>query len=189
MSAVRSVWGLVAVLLAVPAGSAAAQESKKVKVTVVVILASERSDEVDPRLKCIAEEVRKYDPSLRGFTLASMACKSLPVDEKGTFLLLEDRKAQVVVHHCPDKHNRVCLGLTAPLQGEIVYRIVCGKFLPIVTRYQTRPRIPPRVVAQALGALQAPRCLGPVVAASLLADGRTRERLILAVRVQPCNGK
>jgi hypothetical protein len=47
------------------------------------------------------------------------------------------------------------LAVTPPLQGEIVYGCACGKFLPIITRFQTR-------------------------------DG---ERLILAVRVEPCHRK
>ncbi len=177
---------LLAGLLGTPA---AAQEAKKVKVTVVVILASERAHETDPRLKCIADEVRKHDPNLCGFTLVSMACKSLAVDEKAAFPLPEDTRAEVVVHCCGDKRKRVCLGVTPPLQGEIVYRTVCGKFLPIVTRYQTQERIPPRVVVQALGALATLRSSGSLLAGALLWDGRARDRLILAIRVQPCNGK
>ncbi len=179
--------GVVAALLALLAGPAHAQDGKKIKVTVVVILANDRSDEVDPRLKCIADEVRKFVPSLRGFTLASMACKSLAVNEKAAFPLVEEQAAEVVIHHCVDKNNRVCLGLTPPWQGEIVYRTVCGKFLPIVTRYHTREYIPPPIVVRALGTLPAPHGAG--VAAALLADSRTRDRLILAVRVQPCTGK
>jgi hypothetical protein len=133
----------------------AAEPPKRVKVTVVTILATDRNDEVDPRLQGIADEVRKMNPQLKGFKLVSMACKSLPVDEKTAFPLVDDQTAQVVIRHSADQSNRVSLGVTPPRQGEIVYRSVCGKFLPIVTRYQTKGR----------------------------------ERLILAVRVQPCNGK
>ena len=53
-----------------------------------------------------------------------------------------------------DRH-RVSLSILAPSMGEIEYQTVCGKFLPIVTRYQTK----------------------------------SKERLILAVRVQPCRGE
>ncbi len=182
-------WSTLLALLAVLCGGTTlAQDNKKVQVTVVVIRASDRDDGVDPLLKCIAEEVQKHNPSLRSFSLASMGCKSLAVDEKTSFPLVEGRKADVVVHTCADKHNRVCLAITPPLQREIAYRTVCGKFLPIVTRYQTRPRVPPQAVALALGSLTAPR-LPPVVAPGLLLESRYRERLILAVRVQPCNGK
>jgi hypothetical protein len=180
---------LLALLTGLTNGGDCAPRGKNIKVTVVVILAHDRSEEVDPHLKAIAAEVQKHNPSLRAFTLASMASRSLAVDEKGFFPLCEDRVVQVVVHHCADKNNRVGLAVTPPNQGEIVYRTVCGKFLPIVTRCQTCERILPRSVAEALAATQANRVGGRVLAAARLAQGRTRERLILAIRVQPCNGR
>jgi hypothetical protein len=175
--------------LALLVGKVAAQDTKKIKVTLVVILASERSEFVDPRLKCIAEEVRKLNPSLRGFTLASMQCRSLAADERAALPLLEGVTADVVVHCCGDKNKRVTLAVTPPLQQEIVYKTVCGKFLPIVTRYRTAERIPPRAALEALTAVQASRASGPMLAAALVAASRTRDRLILAVRVQPCRAK
>lgn len=126
----------------------------KIKVTLVVILAGEEGDAVDPRLKAIAEEVRKLNPNLTSFRLKTMTCKSLEPDAKTAFALVEGQQAHVVVKHGADANNKVGLAVTAPGQGEIVYRTVCGKFLPIVTRYHTR----------------------------------AKERLILAVRVQPCLG-
>jgi hypothetical protein len=176
-------------LLAGFATPAAVQQPRRIKVTVVVILASDRSTWVDPRLKCIAEEVRKRDPNLRGFTLASMSCRSLAVDDKVSLPLLEGAAADVCIHCCGDKHNRVTLAVTPPGQGEIVYRTVCGKFLPIVTRYRTRPRIPPEVVAEALATAQMRSPSAPALAAATLVAGRTRDRVILAIRVQPCQGK
>lgn len=125
----------------------------KVKVTFVVILASEEGDTVDKRLKDIAAEVRKLNPSLKTFRLKTMTSKSLPPEEKGKFDTIDDKTTQITVRHGADKENRVSLAVTPPDQGEIVYRTVCGKFLPIVTRYQTK----------------------------------SKERLILAIRVQPCN--
>ena len=136
-------------------GPSAACPGTKIKVTLVVILAGEEGDTIDPRLKAIAEEVRKLNPNLKSFTLKTMTCKSLNPSEKATFPLPDDKKAQVVVHHGADNKNKVELAVTAPEQGEIVYQTVCGKFLPIVTRYHTK----------------------------------AKERLILAVRVQPCNGE
>jgi hypothetical protein len=134
---------------------APAQGPKHVKVTVVTILATDRNNDVDPRLKGIADEVRKMNPQLKGFKLVTMASKSLAVNEITTFPLVEKQVAQVVIRHGADMNNRVSLAVTPPRQGEIVYRSACGKFLPIVTRYQTM----------------------------------RQERLIVAVRVQPCNGK
>src|SRR5947209_19948146 len=123
LSARRLTGALAAVaLLAGLAGPAAAQPGKRVKVTVVVILASERCHWVDPRLRCVAEEVRKHDPALCGFRLVSMGCQSLPVEERSAFPLVEGTAVEVVVYCCGDKHNRVTLAVTPPRGGEIRYR-------------------------------------------------------------------
>jgi hypothetical protein len=131
------------------------EKVEKVKVTVVVILASEEGDFVDKRLKAIAEEVQKLNPQLKSFKLKSMTNQSLTPEEKSTFALVDDKSALILVKHGADSENRVGVAVTAPNQGEIEYRTICGKFLPIVTRYQTK----------------------------------SKERLILAIRVQPCQGE
>jgi hypothetical protein len=147
--------GFATLMTCVLGASQPGELPKRVKVTVVTILATEKGDEVDKRLKGIAAEVQRLNPQLKGFKLVSMASKSLAVDEMSSFPLVDEQTAQVVIRHCADASNRVSLAVTPPRQGEITYRAACGKFLPIVTRYQTRDN----------------------------------ERLILAVRVQPCNGK
>lgn len=147
-------FGVVTLVLLVGlTAQAAACPNEKVKVTLVVILASEEGDFVDKRLKSIAKEIQKKNPNFKSFKLKTMTCKSLSADEKALFTLVDEKSAQVVVKHGADKSNRVSLAVTAPDQGEIVYRTVCGKCLPIVTRYQTK----------------------------------SKERLILAIQVQPCN--
>jgi hypothetical protein len=147
---------LFVLMTCVVAPAALAKEpAPRVKVTVVTILAGDRGDDVDPRLKCVADEVRKLNPQLKSFKLVSMASRSLAVDDKAEFPLVDDQVAQVVIRQRADETNKISLAVTPPRQGEIVYRAACGKFLPIVTRYQTREN----------------------------------ERLILAVRVQPCLGK
>ena len=142
-------------LVLFPAAQAQPPEAKKIKVTIVVILASETGSEVDPQLKGVAEEVRKLNPKLTSFKLKSHETKSLAPDDKASFKLVDDKTVIVVVKHGADSENRVGLAVTAPGQGEIVYRCACGKYLPILTRCQTK----------------------------------SNERLILAIRVQPCNGK
>jgi hypothetical protein len=167
-----------------PAKPAAA----KVTVTVVVILASERCQHIDPRLKNIAAEIQKANPNYTGFTLVSMTEAALPVNEKTVFACVEEAKLELTVRQCPDKNGKVCLAVKAPLQDEIVYSAVCGKFFLIVTRYQTRERVPVRWVAQALGqALGGP--LGPLVALETLQEGRSRDRLIVGVCGKPCEDK
>jgi hypothetical protein len=125
---------------------------QKVSVTLVVILAGEKDSTVDPRLKAIADEVRLKYPHLTSFRLKSMSTKSLVANDKTLIPVVDNRDVAVTIKHGADAEKRVCLAVTAPDQGEIVYRSVCGKFLPIVTRYQTK----------------------------------SRELLILAIRVQPC---
>ena len=147
--------GLAAVLFFGMPYSAAEPAKGNVKVSVVVIVASEVEDKIDPKLKCIADEVQAVDPRLKGFRLIKMVCKSLPPQVPETFPLINDERATIQIERPADAENRVTLRLTPPLLGEITYTTLCGKFLPIVTRYRPTPK----------------------------------ERLILAVRVQPCNGK
>ncbi len=128
----------------------------KVKVTLVVILASEEGNKVDKNLTAIAEEIRKLNPQLTNFRLKTMISKSLAPEEKANFALVEDKVCTVIVKNGADAQNRVGVSVKAPDQEEVEYRTVCGKFLPIVTRCQTT---------------------------------KSGERLILAIRVQPCMGE
>ena len=146
----------LAVLLAGWSGDGCqGEKTEKIKVTLVVILASEEGDTIDPRLKAIAEEVQKENPKLKSFTLKTMTCKSLKPGEQESFPCIGDKTARIIVKHTADNNNKVSLAIVPPDQGEIIYRTVCGKFLPIVTRCKTK----------------------------------SKERLILAVRVQPCLGE
>src|SRR5437660_254494 len=81
--------GFVLVIIGVAGASPPAEPPpKRVKVTVVTILATDKNQEVDARLKGIAEEVRKMNPQLKGFKLVSMASKSLGVNDKAEFSLV-----------------------------------------------------------------------------------------------------
>lgn len=140
-----------AALFAMPA----AADGEKIKVTVVVILAREDGDTIHPSLKQIAEEIQKRDPQLKSFRLQSMTSRDLVANQKSGFPLPDSKFVDVIVKHGSDDSNKVGIVVIPPDQGEIEYRTVCGKFLPIVTRQQTK----------------------------------NRERLILAVRVEPCQKK
>jgi hypothetical protein len=129
--------GVAAGLLALASPARAAEE---VRVTVVAILATDRNQVVDDRLKDIAEEVRKKHPWLTGFRLAIMTCKPMVVGAKDTFELVEGQEATVQVKHGADKNDMVCLKLKVPRLGEITYGTVCGKFFPVMTRYQTKDK-------------------------------------------------
>jgi hypothetical protein len=130
------------------------KESKNVKFTLVVILASEEGDKIDPRLKAIAEEIRKLHPELKSFTLQTMITKSVPPNVPSTYDTVAKKSVTITVKHGANRDNKVSLSVNAPTLGQIDYETVCGKYLPIVTRCETN----------------------------------AKQRLILAIRVQPCNG-
>ena len=112
----------------------------RVSVTLVVILAGEDGTEIDPQLVGIAEEIRKQNPQLKSFRLKSMTRRPLPENERSEFDLVEGKKAEVTIRHGLDSDGKVSVSVTSPAQGEIEYRTVPGKFLPIVTRHQTKDR-------------------------------------------------
>jgi hypothetical protein len=130
---------LAAFILASGASSPACDGSppSEVKVSVVAILASEQSTQIDPRLKGIAAEVRKTRPLLTGFRYAKMTCKPVAVKSAEAFDLVADQQATVTVLKPADKDNRVQLKISLPTVAEITYTTACGKFFPIVTNYQT----------------------------------------------------
>jgi hypothetical protein len=133
---------LAGAMIAYPLGAACplqAQDSK-VKVCLVTILASQHDEKVDEKLKSIAKEVQKTYRKLKGFHLANMTCSSLAKEEKWVVDLVDGQKAEITIQQCADKEKCVILKVRAPRQGEIVYRTVCGKFLPIVTRYHTKDK-------------------------------------------------
>ncbi len=122
--------------LAPTAGAA----DEPVRVTLVAILATERDHVVDAKLKEIADEVRKKHPCLTGFRLGPMTCKSVMLGKRETFDLVEGQVSTVMVLHPADKRNMVCLKVKPPRWGELTYSTVCGKFFPIMTRYQTKDK-------------------------------------------------
>jgi hypothetical protein len=138
--------GLALVVLAAPLAFLPAQPpnkqpppgGKRVRVSVVVILASERDNVIDRKLKCIADEVRKMDPRLTGFKMSKVHYRSLPVGAPSDFVLLDGQSAEVTVQRGADKKDRVRLKVSPPQMGEITYSTPCGKFLPIITPVRTR---------------------------------------------------
>src|SRR5690242_19543055 len=85
-------WGLAWLLLLCAATALPAcgpnKGAKKVRISVVIILASETDTKVDRKLECIAREVRKMHPKLKGFRLEKLSCKSLQVGKADTFTLV-----------------------------------------------------------------------------------------------------
>jgi hypothetical protein len=133
-------WKVLALLACAwphPATPGGPAPDKKIKITFVVVLANERGNDVEASLICLAEAVRQTYPSLKSFRIDSMKCRDVAENERVTFDLPENQKAEVVVRCAANHKKQVCLAVAAPALGEIEYGTVCGKFLPIVTRYST----------------------------------------------------
>ena len=121
-----------------PPAPPAKEAGKRVRLSLVVIVASETDATVDRRLACIAEVVKKRHPELKGFKVAKLCFKSLPAGSCEAFELVDGEVATVAVQCCGDKKGRVRLKVGPPAMGEITYVTPCGKFLPIVTPIRTR---------------------------------------------------
>jgi hypothetical protein len=132
------------VLLAVVLGASAvrpcdpAKTPRKARVSVLIILASEKDDKIDPKLSCIAREVRRTHPKLKGFRMDKLSWRSLKIGQCEKFDLGEGQKACVTVERAADKMERVRLKVGPPAMGQITYSTPCGKFLPIVTPFRTK---------------------------------------------------
>ena len=129
--------GLIGMAL-LAAGPSRGEEKETVQVSVLAILATERDDRIDPRLTCIAKEIRKTHPELTGFQINKMTRRSLTIGSRETFELVGDQKAVVAVQHGADEQNRVEVKIAPPQMGEITYDTCCGKFFPIVTPVRTK---------------------------------------------------
>jgi hypothetical protein len=135
----RLCFGLIGLAL-LAAGPSRGEEKETVRVSVLAILATERDDRIDPRLACIAKEIRKTHPELTGFRIEKMTRRSLTIGARETFELAGDQKAVVAVQHGADEQNRVEVKIAPPRMGEITYDTCCGKFFPIVTPFRTNDK-------------------------------------------------
>src|SRR5262249_50800352 len=130
--------------LAVVALGLAAPEPPKpdinVDIRVVAIVAHNRSDVVDPRLKKLAAEVRKTVPQLTGFEVARQSCKPVAVNGSETFELVDGQSATVTFRRSPEKGNNQIELKLPQMDGElseVTYSTTCNQFLPIITKYRT----------------------------------------------------
>lgn len=137
----RSMIALALLLASVPLALACGDDKKQpkqVRISVVVILASENGNAVDKKLECIAKEVQKIHPKLKNFQLARLSCKSVAVGKADIFDLVENQTTNITIQKAADKMDRIRLKVGPPQMGEIIYTTTCGKFLPILTPYRTK---------------------------------------------------
>jgi hypothetical protein len=109
-----------------------------VRVTVVVVLATDQNTTVDPKLVDLAKEVQKRDETLTGFKIKAAEAKSIPIGDGYTFELLDKEVLRVRVERSRDADGRINLTIKPPGLEKITYHCTCGKFFPVVTPYQTK---------------------------------------------------
>jgi hypothetical protein len=116
--------------------AAAPARAQDVRVTVVTILASEKSDYVDPKLKDLAHEVKSREPSLTGYRLGKTGYRDMSLGQKQAIKLFDDKdySTDVTVLRKDDSKKWFELEVKPPLVGAIRYEVACDKFFPIVTR-------------------------------------------------------
>jgi hypothetical protein len=120
------------------AGALCGEEKDSVDVAVIAILASERSDKIDPRLACIAKQIREKNKELTGFQIATISRKPLVIGTQEKFDLVGEQNVAVTVLKGADDKNCVQLKIAPPRMGEITYDTCCGKFMPLFTKYRTK---------------------------------------------------
>jgi len=109
-----------------------------VRVTVVVVLATDANKTVDPKLAVLAGQVQKRDKTLTGFKIAATEAKSIPVGESHTFELVDKQELKVTVTRSKDANGRICLTIKPPGLENVTYGCACDKFFPVVTPHRTK---------------------------------------------------
>jgi hypothetical protein len=128
-------------LAAIMGGDPPDKAPEEIRVTVVAILAStDKSAKVDPQLADIAKEVQKKDPSLRSFRMHTTTCKGVPIGGQYSFDLVDKEVAVVVVQKPMGKDDKPCIKVKPPQVDNITCSLCCGKYLPIMTNYQTKKK-------------------------------------------------
>jgi hypothetical protein len=109
-----------------------------VRVTIVVVLATDAGTKVDPKLADLAAQVRKRDNTLTGFRLAATEAKSIPVGGAHTFELVDGQELKVTVTRQKDANGRISLMIKPPGLENVTYGCACDKFFPVVTPHRTK---------------------------------------------------
>ncbi len=132
----RAFWAVVFVGL--PFAEVVAGDGDNLRVSVLVILATDKNDKIDPKIECIVKEVQKHDSKLTGFRIANLTTKSLPIGGKEDFNLCTEQCLHVIVEKKGDDEGRFQMKITPPHMGEITYTTTCGKYFPVMTAYRNK---------------------------------------------------
>ncbi|MDY3557692.1 hypothetical protein R5W23_000220 [Gemmata sp. JC673] len=114
------------------------QAEPPVRVTVVIVLATNQNAVVDAKLKDLAKEVQKRDPKLTGFKLVATECKSIPVGASEVITLTDKQELKIQVDKAKDANGRISMTLNPPAMDSVTYACACDKFFPVVTPHRTK---------------------------------------------------
>jgi hypothetical protein len=125
--------GLLSLMLCAAPTAQGCGDDDEVRVTVVAIVASEKSDRIDPKLKELANCIQKKYPELKGFRLGKVNRETVEIGKERKFDLGDGKSAAVTVGHGSDEKNRVGIALQLPCCGKCQFETCCGKFFPLKT--------------------------------------------------------
>lgn len=125
---------IVSAAIALP-GRASAQD---VRVTVIAVMASDKSKDVNPKLKDLAREVSNREPGLTEYQLGNTVSKEISIGQKEVVDLIEKKvSADVRLIAKDDSKKRVTIEVKPPLVKAITYSTCYDKFFPIITSYRS----------------------------------------------------
>jgi len=109
-----------------------------VRVTVVIVLATDANNTIDPALAELAKQVQKRDPKLTGFTVHATEAKSIAIGDSATIELIDKQELKVTVTRAKDAAGKISMTIKPPGLENLTYGCVCDKFFPVVTPYRTK---------------------------------------------------
>jgi hypothetical protein len=130
----------LALLLSPSRTALACGDEEEVQVTVVSILATDKDNTVDKKLKELAARIQKERPQLKltGFRIDRQTKATLVVKQtQHEFEFIDKQTAVVSVCQGPDANNKVQLKVKLKCGSGMCYTTCCGKFMPICTCYKT----------------------------------------------------
>jgi hypothetical protein len=130
----RAIALAVVSLTIVISGRAQAQD---VRVTVITVMASDKTKFVDPKLNDLAKEVSNREPTLTGYRLGTTTSKEINIGQKEVVDLIEKTvTADVKLIAKNDSKKQVTIEVKPPLVKTVTYATNYEKFFPIITGYQ-----------------------------------------------------
>jgi hypothetical protein len=128
---------ILLVLIPTHAPCPPAGKDDPIKVVVLVILGTDKNNNVNERLKEIAPELKKNDETLTGFELKTTLRHSIKMGESKLIDLIGNTNMKVTINEKTDDAGHVTVTIKLPKLDEITYGCTCGMYFPILTNCYT----------------------------------------------------